>query len=819
MTGKEAKAMKYCIPFEEIRKEDVAIAGGKGANLGEMTAAGIPVPKGAVLTAAAYEKYMEENQISPDAYESAKELREAICRGKLPLELEKELEAYYEALGGQARLAIRSSATAEDLEDASFAGQQETYLNVVGLQAIYQKVKDCYASLWGDRAISYRKNAGYDQQRVALAVVLQEMIESESAGVMFTSDPSGDPGNVHVNASYGLGEAVVSGIVSPDEYVCDREGNVLKSVIGSKEYQIVYGENGTEKVAVDDAARKTQVLSEDVIHALVAEGMKIEKHYGHPMDIEWAVRDDRIYILQARAITTLSRQEEKIFTEADFAKYPKVEPAKGRMRENVLFNLEKTPTPYYPLDHDFGGLVGEQKGVLFKEIGIQFGDSMYPIDQDGVNFLTQSKPSITRRVFQIPHYLKKINDMDENVRKADASLKQCRASFDKEKQADPKTAQEIGSSLKRMRELIGKTAYDRFLYALFPNAIESMRVNKELKKWGENWNSYDLLEGLSYVTADLNREMAQIAAWIRADERRKDCVLNRDYEEICAEYPELSERFTAFLERYGAKSDFNCYCYISKSWREEPDRFLKVLRPMVKKSESKVPTMEEGLENYRAILNKARSSLSAKKYTAFEKRAEALRHYHYIREATQYLWESEFEYCRMLLHKLEKLTDHSYEDYLYLFADEFFTVCEHGWTEKEQGLVEKRRRMRPLAVAYWQKAMQDALENGEDGITGIGGSAGQASGRVCIVRSPKEFDKLCEGDILVCTYTDPEWTPLFCLAAGVVVDTGGTLSHAAIVAREYQIPAVLATGDATKKLKNGDFVMVDGTSGKVILTK
>lgn len=811
--------MKYCIPFEEIKKEDVAIAGGKGANLGEMTAAGIPVPKGAVLTAAAYEKYMEENQISPNDYESAEKLREAIRKGKLPEDLEKELDAYYEALGGQARLAIRSSATAEDLEDASFAGQQETYLNVVGLQEIHQKVKDCYASLWGDRAISYRKNAGYNQQRVALAVVLQEMIKSESAGVMFTSDPSGDPKNVHVNASYGLGEAVVSGIVSPDEYVCDRDGRVLKSVIGSKEYQIIYGENGTEKVAVTETARRAQVLSEAEICALVAEGMKIEKHYRHPMDIEWAVRNGRIFILQARAITTISRQEERTFTAEDFARYPKVRPAKGKMRENVLFNLEKTPTPYFPLDHDFGGLVGEQKGILFEEIGIKFGDCMYPIDQDGVNFMTKSKPSVTRKVFQIPRYVKMVNDMDENVRKADASLEQCTATFEKEKQADPKTAREIGNSLKRMRELIGKTAYDRFLYALFPNAIESMRVNKELKKLGDNLNSYDLLEGLSYVTADMNREMAKLAAWIREDEKRKECVLTGEYQEICAEYPDLAECFAAFLEQYGGKSDFNCYCYISKSWREEPDRFLKVLRPMVRKAENGVPAIEEGLEKYQAILGKARERLTAKKFRAFEKRAEVLRHYHYVREATQYLWESEFEYCRALLRKLEKITDRSYEDYLYLFADEFFAACEHGWTDKEQALMEHRRAMRPMAVAYWQKSMKDALENGEDGISGISGSVGQASGKVCIVKSPQEFDKLREGDVLVCTYTDPEWTPLFCLAAGVVVDTGGTLSHAAIVAREYQIPAVLATGNATQKLVDGDFVLVDGTAGKVIKTK
>lgn len=240
---------------------------------------------------------------------------------------------------------------------------------------------------------------------------------------------------------------------------------------------------------------------------------------------------------------------------------------------------------------------------------------------------------------------------------------------------------------------------------------------------------------------------------------------------------------------------------------------------MIKKAQASVPSMEEGLEKYHGILKLAKSKLSAKKYQEFLKRAEALRHYHYIREATQYLWESEFEYCRKLLRKLETVTGISYEDYLYLFAEELYEACERGWTDKEQALLMQRKEKRPLAVAYWNKAMKDALETGEDGITGIGGASGQASGKVCIVKSPQEFDKLCEGDVLVCTYTDPEWTPLFCLAAAVVVDTGGTLSHAAIVAREYQIPAVLATGDATKKLKDGDLVLVDGDAGKVIVTR
>ncbi len=210
----------YIREFKEIRKDEVALAGGKGANLGEMTAAGINIPKGAVLLADAYDEYMAFNSIEPDNYADSKELRKAIMDGTIPSEIKDEITSYYQSMGKEdVRVAVRSSATAEDLDDASFAGQQETYLNVIGIDDLLEKVKMCYASLWGDRALSYRKNQGYDKVKVSLAVVIQEMVESQAAGVMFTSDPAGDRENIHINASYGLGEAVVSGIVSPDEYI------------------------------------------------------------------------------------------------------------------------------------------------------------------------------------------------------------------------------------------------------------------------------------------------------------------------------------------------------------------------------------------------------------------------------------------------------------------------------------------------------------------------------------------------------------------------------------------------------------------------
>lgn len=811
--------MRFIKAFDEIKKGDIATAGGKGANLGEMTQAGITVPPGVVLTANAYDYFMEEGGIVPHKFDSPAQIRSAILSTKIPAEIETEIRDFCDTLKEGARMAVRSSATAEDLDDASFAGQQETYLNVIGTDNVLTKIRECYASLWGDRAVSYRKNSGYDKQKTSLAVVIQQMVESESAGVMFTSDPAGERENIHINAAYGLGEAVVSGIVSPDEYICTREGTVLKQITGSKEVEIIYdAENdGTKKVSVDENRRKQSVLSKEQIAALVKEGVRIEKHYGHPMDIEWAVKAGRIYILQARSITTLKENVGKTFTEKDFEGYPKVKPAKGAMREAVLFNLEKTPTPYYPLDHDFGGNVGEQKGVLFSEIGINFEGGMYPIDRDGISYQASNKFKLGKNVFAIPKYLKLIGDVDQNIKCADESLAKCRAEFEKEKSLSPKDVGAIGESLQRMRKLIGRTAYDRFLYALFPNAIESMKVTKVLRKIDDKLNSYDVLEGLSYVTADMNRAMKELCECIIADSKMAETVMNADYEKICNTYPELGNRFEEFLKQFGSKSDFNCYCFIAETWRENPDRFVNALRPMLKSGGEAVATKEESEQHFADLMAKVRKTLPGKKYDAFERRVKGLRHYHYIREATQYLWESEFEYCRKLLRKLAEITKVSYEDYLFLFAEELFDVCRRGSLGDKAGLIDQRKNKRAFAEAYWDKCMKDALAGDDDSIKGIGASNGQVKGKVCVVHSPEEFYKLEKGDILVCTYTDPEWTPLFALAGGVVVDTGGTLSHAAIVAREYGIPAVLATGDATLKLKDGDMVLVNATEGSVTL--
>ncbi|MBQ7486519.1 MAG: phosphoenolpyruvate synthase [Clostridia bacterium] len=817
--------MAYIIPFHEIRRTDIPSAGGKGANLGEMVSAGIPVPSGAVLCAAAYDLFIRENQIDPadilkrSASEKAasEEIRSRILKGHLPDAVAAEVRAFYRSLGDASRVAVRSSATAEDLEDASFAGQQETYLNVVSLDMLLEKIRACYASLWGTRAIHYRSASGYGERPVSLAVVIQQMIESESAGVLFTRNPADGTDHITINAAYGLGEAVVSGIVSPDEYICTRDGTAVKTIIGSKASKIVYAETGTVTVPVSSNDRERPVLDDRSLRQLVNLGIRIEQHYGHPMDIEWAIRDGQVYILQARQITTLTDAHNSRFTDQDFASLPPVRPADGRMRENVLFNLEKLPKPYFPLDHDFGDTVGQQKQRLIGEAGILMNE-MTPIDDDGISSFAFGGMRPTLKIYRIPHLLRQLCDDSFNIQMSTDELNACQAAYEAECHTQPATVQALGESLARMRALISRTAYARFRYAIFPQVLENIGLNRTLAKLGQGLNSFDLLEGLSYVTADINRWMTGLADSIRKDPVQLQDVMTLPYAEILSRHPALKAQLDAFMEAYGNRSDFNCYCFVSKSWNDDPDRFLHSLRTILRGAPAAVPDLQEGQRRFSELMDRARHAIGSRRYARFERKVLAVRHYHTIREATQYLWESEFALCRKRLRDLSAMLSISYDDLLYLFADELLSVCKSGAVDDTvSARIERRKAKRPLAEAYWSRSISIMLDTGSPDITGVCGSCGKVTGKACIVRTPDEFSKLSQGDILVCPYTDPEWTPLFTLAAGVVVDTGGTLSHAAIVAREYQIPAVLATGVATQKIHDGDTVLVDADAGKVMI--
>lgn len=334
--------------FDEIGKGDVGIVGGKGANLGELTSFGLPVPPGFCVTASGYTKFIKYAELDEvvkllmeavdvedvdELTNASKEIQTKIKEKEFDPELKEEILSAYREFSENIRLkdpevAVRSSATAEDLPDASFAGQQDTYLHISGEEELLNHIRDCFASLWTSRAIYYREKQNYDHFDVALSVVIQKMVNSEKSGVMFTANPINNSSDeMMINASYGLGEAVVSGIVTPDEYIIDKKTKkVIEKNISEKEYMVIKNENGvgTRTVNVKDIlgedAIKAEALSEDELNTLIERGLKVEKLYGSVQDTEWGFDKDtkEFYFLQSRPITTLAgdkeEKEEKLIT-------------------------------------------------------------------------------------------------------------------------------------------------------------------------------------------------------------------------------------------------------------------------------------------------------------------------------------------------------------------------------------------------------------------------------------------------------------------------------------------------------------------------
>ena len=850
--------MNTVLDFQEIKKEDVMTAGGKGANLGEMTAAGIAVPGGFVVTADAYKAFIKENHLEEmfrkelteagndeaKLLDAAKKFRHAISEGKLPEEVEKTVREKYAQLGEQARVAVRSSATAEDLPDASFAGQQETYLNVRGAEAVLTQIRNCYASLWGNRAICYRSNQGYDQLSVALAVVIQKMVESEKAGVLFTVNPiNQNPDEMQINASYGLGESVVSGKVTADSYLCDKQGKVKSCQIGSKETQIIYADTqgtaatanaqctpddvitsdaqktpgdtaATKEVTVSAEMRKARCLNDEEIAVLCAEAVRIEKHYGCPMDIEWAIAGGSVYILQARAITTLhtdNAEEQKII-----AGYLEGMQMTGKARENMAFQLEKMPFAYRPLDYDYIIKINRQKAKIFQENGIIL-TSDPRIDDDGIQTLPTSRIKINGGIFKLFGTLKLLKNFAVCTEKCRTFLAEYEDEIGRMKQIDfeQKNVKECGEFLSYTLNLIGRLAYDRFKYALFPSFI-ARDMEKAVQKVDKSYTKFDLFWGLNNKTSEVTRDIAELAGKIKEDKAlAADLLQGANYQTLYKKYPEMQSAFDSFLQKNGYKSDYNCYCVDARTLLENPDRLLHILQPLVASTETASGEKEQDFGKLMEQLK----AIYGSKYPALKERIEDFRYFHVVREETQYLWETVFYYVRKCLERTNMLllSDTDYEHGVAnLFAEELIAACERGsLSESDKEKIERRNSKHPLAQKVWDASKLLVFDADGDVLKGVSGSTGTAIGKVCIIHGPEEFYKMQKGDVLVCQLTDPEWTPLFNLASAVVADTGSSLSHAAIVAREYGIPAVLGVGFATTRFKDGDTIKVDGDKGEV----
>jgi pyruvate, water dikinase len=319
--------MNAVVWLEEVGKNDLSIVGGKGASLGEMINIGVPVPGGFAVTAQAFRDFINKAGIAKDLFEALnvdvnqetelhkaeKTAKKLIMDAKVPKDIEQAIKSRYEELckreGEQVFVAVRSSATAEDLPDASFAGQQETFLNMRGSEDVFEAVRKCWASLYGARAIFYRVEQGFEHDKVNLSAIVQKMVDSEKSGVMFSSQPSTGEPLVVIEGAWGLGESVVSGSVSPDNYVVDRKNlSIISKYVASKEIMIIRDPKTQKTVTVNVPAEKKEaiVLTDNEVVELAKYAEILEKHYGIPQDIEWGVAKNKIYILQSRPITTIN---------------------------------------------------------------------------------------------------------------------------------------------------------------------------------------------------------------------------------------------------------------------------------------------------------------------------------------------------------------------------------------------------------------------------------------------------------------------------------------------------------------------------------
>lgn len=819
------------LDFNEIKKEDVLIVGGKGANLGEMTSAKINVPSGFVITADAYRDFLKvnaidsliENGIKKSADDEkillneAEHFRGKIKSGKFPEQLENAIREKYFNLGNNTRVAVRSSATAEDLPDASFAGQQETYLNVQGIESVLNGVRNCYASLWGNRAVSYRFHQGYDQTSVSIAVVIQEMIESEKSGVLFTVNPVNKKENeMQINASFGLGESVVSGRVTADSYIIDKSGNIIEVNIGSKKTQIIYGDKETVEVSVNSDKRKTRALNDREILELMTCGLEIEKHYRMPMDIEWAIKNDIVYILQARAITTLKNSENDITDNDLIEKYINGKKIKKDTREVMSFFLEKMPFAHRVLDFDYLMAINDQKVNILSEGGIILPRNPI-IDDDGIQTFSDDGKRIGKNIFKFFNILKNMKDFEFCYKKCKDFMNIYETEIEEIKHLnfENMTLTECGNFLEESYALLQKLAYDRFKYALFPSVLNSKKFTKIIKKVNSNYSSFDFYWDLDNKTSVITNDVYTMACEIRKNEALKRAIISGDnFKELYKKYNDFKNITDEFMKNNGFKSDYNCYCLSAKTFLEDPDRLINILRPILNENSNG----SNDIKDFSKLMESVKE-IYGRKYQDIEKQIKYFRYFHVVREESQYLWETLFYYMRKCVRRINfiLLGDENIETGVAnLFHKELVKAINRGnLNEADKEKINRRNEKFPLAVKVWEASKLLIFKTDGDVLKGVSGSTGIAVGKVCLINSPKEFYKMKKGDILVCHLTDPEWTPLFKLASAVVADTGSALSHAAIVAREYNIPAVLGVGFATTKFKDGDTIQVDGNTGEV----
>ena len=822
--------MSYTVGFSQLTKADIPAAGGKGANLGELTMAELPVPAGFVLTTGAYDAFVQAHGLSqqivdlahavsaddPQSSEAAsKQIRALFMQGVIADDVASEITVAYGQLTrtqGHA-VAVRSSATAEDLPTASFAGQQDTYLNIQGEAALLDAVKRCWASLWTARAISYRMRQKIDPATVSLAVVVQQLVPADAAGVLFTANPvTGQRDQLLINATWGLGEAIVSGQVTPDTVVVEKStGTILSRETATKTLMTVRTDTGTEERDVPQAQRDQQVLDDATAVQLARYGEQIEAHYDTPMDIEWAIADGEIAIVQARPITTLPDPKPAPLTDV---RWEPAVPKTVWMRRQIV---EHMPEPLSPLFEDL--YLRQGMGMTLREMLDTMGelggarldlDTLMPqgfaATINGYAYTTGSFKmngstlmAILRLYTRIFHFLKMpAFDWDGVVLPGYQAVVARWGAIDL-------AAAEDDELLLGIREMAQADSgywfgsavhlgFSRLMDSLFDWLLRSFLFRYALPT--PRPVSASFLRGFDSKALDAQADMEALANMIRESAALGELTLetpSHELMEALAAHPDgqpVVDGIQRYLEAYGHQI-YNLD-FVDPTQNEDPLPMLLSLTALV----DHVP--EQDVRTRQAKMAEQREALVAETMQAMNPVSRRLfrwvwkwtKYYAPYRESVMFYMGSAWPTLRTLARELgQRLTDagtiSTPGDIYYLESTEITAAIEARAGGQDAPafvqLVRERRALRdarkqltplpkvparsaikigPIKLSMFDPTPSGAVNEGPV-LNGYAVSTGRVTAAASVIRSISEFDRMKPGTILVCTTTTPAWTPLF----------------------------------------------------------
>jgi pyruvate,water dikinase len=865
----------YVLPFPDIDRTKFLAVGGKGANLGELSRImGIRVPEGFCVTTEAYKKITENSQelksllhdLTGFKVEERENIREISAKIRTAIEtmpiskdIAEEIAVYLTKFEEKDAFAVRSSATAEDLPTASFAGQQDTYLNVIGKEAILTHISKCWASLFTERAVIYRIQNGFDHRKVYLSVVIQKMVFPQVAGILFTADPVTSNRKVlSIDASFGLGEAMVSGLVNPDIYkVCN--GKIIDKKVSTKKLAVyALKDGGTKEQEIEPGRQNKQVLTDVQILQLERIGRKIEEHFDHPQDIEWCLVDGTFYIVQSRPITTLypipaandnenhvyvSVGHQQMMTDAmkplgiSFFLLTTRAPmrnAGGRLfvdvtpmlaspvsKKTVIENLGKSD----PLIKDALMTVLEKEDFIKPLPGDNPGKSNRAMPPTGSQAAIENDPAIVSDL--IRHSETSIEELKQNMQ-----TKSGTALFDF-----------ILEDIQQLKKIL----FDPLSHRVIMAAMDaSSWINEKMNEWLGETNVADTFSQSvpNNITSEMGLGLLDVADVIRPYpevinylSRIQFGIKNENFLDELVKFEggqEAKGAIYGYLNKYGMR----CVGEIditNTRWSEKPITLVPMILSNIKNFEPNASRrkfkhgLQEASNKEKEIIDRLKQLPDGEQKAKETKRMiDLIRNFSGYREYPKYSMVNRyFVYKQALLKEAKQLIQakviHEKEDIYYLSFEELREVVRTNKVDYK--IVSKRKdeykiyeKLKPPRVITSDGEIITGKYKRENlpaqAIVGLPVSSGVIEGRARVILKIQDVD-LEYGDILVTPFTDPSWTPVFVSIKGLVTEVGGLMTHGAVIAREYGLPAVVGVENATRLIKDGQRIRVNGTDGYV----